>query len=157
MAALLTISELAVWAQETIEPDDEWAAAVLEAASDVVRDAANQPTWLRTTAPPRARQIASHLAARSYKNPDSIVGEGNLGPVGGDRFVEELAKALHLTAAEREELGRLGPAGATAGKGLWVQPFNATPYTAGDIYLPDDSGSDWQIPYLADGDLPALG
>jgi hypothetical protein len=157
MAALLTIPELGVWAQQDVGYDDEWAAAVLDAASDVVRTAASQPTWTRDTAPVRARQIASHLAARSYKNPDSIVGEGALGPVGGDRFVEELAKALHLTAAEIEELGKLAPSTAAGSGGLWIQPINATPVEDGDVYLADDSGSDWMIPYLAPDDIPALG
>lgn len=163
MAALLSIPDLSVWVVglggSAIEVDDEFAQAMVEAASDAVRTAAKQPTWTasgETAAPSRAKQIASHLAARSYLNPTSIQGEGNLGPLGGDRFVEELAKALHLTEAERDELAGMAPSGSSGG-GLWIQPINATFVEDGDIYLPDSSGSDWQIPYLAVDDLPALG
>lgn len=156
---LLTVSDLAVWAQRDVAPDDAWALAVVEAASDVVRAAAQQPTWLKATAPARARQIASHLAARTFKNPDSVQREGNLGPLGGDAVVEELARAMHLTEAEKLELAGLAPAGAAGGGGgFWVQPTTGSEAAEpGDVYLADDSGSDWMIPYLHPDDLPALG
>lgn len=159
MAALVTISELSAWARQEVGYDDAWAITVLEAASELVRSAAGQPTWERATAPARAKQICAHVAARTYLNPDSVSSEGNLGPLGGDRIVEELAKALHLTAAERDELGAMAPAGGGAGGrgGLWVQPINSTPLEGGDVYLADDSGSDWMIPYLAEDDIQALG
>lgn len=155
---LLGIPDLGTWTRQEIGYDDAWAAAVLEAASDLVRSAAQHPEWTAQTVPARARQICAHVAARTYLNPDSVSGEGGIGPIGGDRIVEELAKALHLTAAERDELEGMSPSGANGGGGgLWVQPINATPVEEGDVYLADDSGSDWMIPYLAADDLPALG
>lgn len=157
---LLTIPDLRAWARNSeIADDDPWALIVIEAASDLVRETAQQPTWTRESAPPRARQIASHLAARSYSNPDSIEFEGATGPIGGDRRAEEFAKSLHLTEAERLELEGMWPAGSTGGGGgLWVQPVGGgIAAVDGDTYLADDSGSDWMIPYLAEDDIPALG
>lgn len=155
MAALLTIPELAAWAREPVGYDDPWAQLVIESASELVCTTARQPTWTRETAPARAKQIAGHLAARSFKNPDSIEFEGAVGPLGGDRRSEAVAVALHLTDAERAELERLSP--GVAGGGLWVQPMTSGTATAGDVYLRDSSGSDWMIAYLAEGDMQALG
>jgi hypothetical protein len=156
---LLSVAELNVWltGRAVVLDGDAFAEEILFAASEKVRSTAGQPTWTAATAPPRARQICAHLAARSYLNPDSISAEGGIGPLGGDRTVEELAKALHLTQAETDELQALAPRSAVGGS-LWIQPVNGgVPVDDGDVYLADDSGSDWMIPYLAEHDLPALG
>lgn len=157
MAALVSIPELGVWCRQEIGYDDEFAVAILEAASEVVRSAARHAEWTAKTVPARAKQICAHLAARSYLNPDSVVGEGSIGPLGGDRYVEALATALHLTAAEREELETMASAGSARGS-LWIQPVGSnTLESPEDVYLPDHSGSDWMIPYLAPDDVRALG
>lgn len=155
---LVSVGELRVWAREPeIADDDAFANEILYAASEAVRAAARQPTWDIATAPPRARQICAHLAARSFLNPDSIQREGNLGPVGGDSRVEEMSVALQLTERETAELEGMRPTGSN-GRGLWVQPvMSGVNGTVRDVYLPDDSGSDWMIPYLHPDDLPALG
>lgn len=154
---LVSVGELRVWARDPdIAEDDAFANEILYAASEAVRAAARQPTWDINSAPPRARQICAHLAARSYLNPDSVNREGSLGPIGGDSRVEEMAIALHLTEREMLELEGMRPTGSS-GKGLWVQPISMPGSELRDVYLRDDSGSDWAIPYLHPNDLPALG
>lgn len=156
--ALLTLAEFSVWLTEDPENED-LANLMIEAASEAVMSAARQPTWTAsglTAAPVRARHIAAHLAVRSYKNLDSVQAEGTVGPIGGDRIVEELAKALHLTDAERAELEAMAPVSAGAGS-LWILPTaSGTASTDGDVYLADNSGSDWHIPYAASGDAFAF-
>lgn len=149
MASLVTVLELQAWpGAEGADFGDAFTTQILEAASEKVRLAARQPTWTRETAPIRARQIAWHLAGRSYANPGSLSRE-NIGPLGESR-VEDLARALHLTAAEEVELEALAPAGAIPmpGQGtLWVQPLRLeTPLDDGDIIIsgmvyahPDDA------------------
>lgn len=161
-ALLVSLSELAIWPGIGMIPEDarDFASYVLEAASEKVRLAAAQPGWTADSVPRRAKQIAWHLAARTYLNPDSVLAEGGVGPLGGDRTVEDMARALHLTSAEAEELALLAPEGSTAagGGGLWIQPIDGgTQVSDGTIYLTDSSGSDWMIPYLSEDDLPALG
>lgn len=150
---LLTLDDLAVWTRTEIADDDDWAPTVVEAASEVVRMAAGQPGWTMLSAPPRARQIAAHLAARSYLNPESVVREG-IGPLSEAR-AETLAQALHLTKTEQAELASMSPLalpgglpGQSAGRGgvLWVQPLHTSTPLEGDIVIgniayghPDDA------------------
>lgn len=146
-APLLTMAELRTWTRREIADDDAFALAVIDAASLKVRQAASQPDWTIDTVVPAARLIAIQLAKRTYLNPDAVIAEGGIGPIGGDRYIEDFARTLELTDLEREDLEGMSPAAATAGNGLWVQPM-----TRGDlestetVYYFDDSGSDWAIP-----------
>ncbi len=142
MAALATIDELRTWpGLADVGYDDALAVRILEAASDAVRLAAGQPAWTRASAPPRARQIAWHLASRSYANPGSVIREG-IGPLNEARS-EDLAQAMHLTKAERDELASMSPAAETGalpgqqqGGVLWVQPLTkSTPAEDSDIVI----------------------
>jgi hypothetical protein len=142
MAALTTIEELRTWpGLADVGFEDALAVRMIEAASDAVRLAAGQPAWTRASAPPRARQIAWHLAARSYANPGSVVREG-IGPLNEARS-EDLATALHLTTAERAELASMSPLanpgdlpGGRQGGVLWVQPLmKSTLVSDGDIVI----------------------
>lgn len=159
MTALLSLTEFALWMQPAEVDDEDKALLMMEAASELVRDTARQPTWTATgstAAPLRARHIAAHVAVRSYKNLDSIQAEGAVGPLGGDRIVEELAKALHLTDAERETLEGMQPKSTSAGS-LWILPTaTGTGGDEAEVYLADQSGSDWHIPYAASGDAYAF-
>lgn len=149
---LLSITELATWTRQVIADDDPFALAVISAASLRVREVASQPDWTLLTAPPSARLIAIQLAKRTYLNPDAVVAEGGLGPIGGDRFIEDFARTLELTEYERTTLEGLAPAGEV-GKGsrLWVQETTRGDLeTATDVYYFDNSGSDWAIPMYAD-------
>src|SRR5690349_9781314 len=51
-------------------------------------------------APRHAVMIAEQLAKRAYTNPDAIVASGSIGPIGGDRTVEDFARTFELTPAE---------------------------------------------------------
>jgi hypothetical protein len=151
-APFLTVAELATWTRQEIVADDPFALVVIDAASLRVREAASQPTWTLADIPKSARLIAIQLAKRTYLNPDAIVAEGGLGPIGGDRFIEDFARTLELTEYERATLEGLAPAGAI-GKGsrLWVQETTRGDLeTAVDVYYFDNSGSDWAIPMYAD-------
>jgi len=149
---LLTVSEMSVWTRQEIDPADAWALTVVAAASDVVRAAARQPTWTRATAPVRARQIASHLAARTFTNPGSVSSEG-LGPI-SERRVEELSRALHLTEAEQSELERLAPTGARGA--LWIQPVGSNALVSQPVFLAASAASDWLIEYAHPDDAYAF-
>lgn len=160
---LLTVSELTIWCRPLgvdVDPADPFVPELIAAASDKVRTAAGVgDLWPDVaSAPSRARQIASHLAARSYANPESITTDGSLGPLGGDRRAEDLSRALHLTASEEAELISLGKAVLGTGNGgLWIQPVgidNTVQSLDAYLYAGD---SDWGIPYLSDDEYLALG
>ncbi len=155
---LLTMRDLDAWVTtQEVDPGDEWGKICIAAASDKVRSTANQPTWTIATAPVRARQIAAHLASRSFVNPESISTDGALGPLGGDRRVEELSRALHLTAAEILELEGMSPAGGVGGgSSLWIQPIDGGGVLGEDtLYFGTDPASDWMLPYLSADDVAA--
>ena len=157
MTPLLTVAQLAVWAQRDIDDDDEFAIVVINAASLVVAEKAWHTDWLeiiapalaRVPAPARAVLIAIQLAKRTFMNPHAIVGEGAIGPIGGDRIVEDFARTLELTLVEITELEDLRPGASqfSSGNGLWTQPIStARPgITYATIYIPD--GSDPLFPF----------
>lgn len=151
MADLITIQELAIWARREIEPDDTFATTVISAASLVVAETAQHPEWTRTgltAAPPRAKLICATLAKRTYLNPDAVVREGSVGPIGGDTVVEDFARTLELTEAEIATLqGFVGEGTGAVYSGLWVQPTTRGELEMGDVFIPDSGGSDWMIPY----------
>lgn len=152
MANLLTVADLKIWpgVEADLEADDPWALFCISAASTKVNDVAGHPEWTKLSAPPRARQIALHLTARSFLNPDSVIQEGNTGPLGGDRIADDFAHAFELTPSEEAELAGLVPGAALAGKGLWIQPLTpGVEMELPDVFLLDDSGSDWAIPYAS--------
>jgi hypothetical protein len=151
MADLITLQELATWARREIEPDDTFAATVISAASLVVSETAQHPEWTRsgaTAAPPRAKLICAMLAKRTYLNPDAVVREGSIGPIGGDSYIEDFARTLELTAAETATLqGFIGDGTGAAYGGLWIQPTTRGDLEMQGVFIPDSGGSDWMIPY----------
>lgn len=141
-APLVTLADLAVATEADVPVErEDFARMVLEAASDVVREAAQQPTWTRDTVPVAARRIALWLARRTFLNPDAIT-RSNVGPL-GEATVEDYARTLELTPAERSTLLRLAPVGADTGAGsLFLQPLaKSTPVVGGTIWTPDEAGS----------------
>lgn len=151
MTPLLDRDTLALVAREEPLSNVEWADYCIQAASVIVADTANHPDWLGlaadgtdlgapVAAPRRAVMIAEQLAMRSYKNPDAIVAEGSLGPIGGDRYLDEFARTFELTTAERETLEAIArdsyPAAAT---GLVVIDIEVRPRPTwrDTIWLPD--------------------
>lgn len=151
MTPLLTLDTLRIIARETIPDGDEWALYCIDSASTMVADEAGHPDWIGydalgnaippVAAPRRAVMIAEQLAMRSFKNPDAVVSEGNVGPLGGDRTVEEFARTFTFTQMELDYLERVNTAtgitGGTTG-GLYTLTIdNAAAVLTQTIYLPD--------------------
>lgn len=159
MRTLLALDDLRGWTQETIADDDVLAANVILGASYKVADAASHLDWLDDAyageVPYRATLIANLLAKRSYQNPNSIIAEGGVGPIGGDRYVEEFAKFLTLTATEIAELEDLATPAAGAVGGLSVITMENRPGPALDptYYAPDlDPRADvWPVGTIGSG------
>lgn len=155
MTPLLTIATLAIITRSDIEPDDDFATWVINGASLVVASAADHDDWVNDPgtglipAPARAVLIAENLAKRTYLNPDSIIAEGSIGPIGGDRYVEDFARAFELTAYEREILGGLAGGTSNSVGGLWTQATENRPGYGLDttIYLPDldERAGSWPV------------
>lgn len=137
-ASLVALSDFATWTGLELDAaaEDQLANLMIQAASEKVRSTASQPLWTVQNAPLRARQIATHLAVRSYQNPEAVEREGNLGPLGGDQRVREFAMTLHLTQAETIELLGLAPESVqSAGSALWVQPLHVSVPLPTDIVI----------------------
>ena len=153
MPNLVSIDAFATWVRQDIGTvaADPFAALVLQTATEIVCDAASQPNWQiqspPVTVPRKAIRICMFLAVRTYLNPDGTVAEA-VGPL-NERRPESMAIAamnMQLLPDEETELSGLAPDGST---GLWVQPTTRTDDGGEDpaVYIPDDSGSDWWIPY----------
>lgn len=153
---LITAPELATWAQLDESNFSDFEEMVIEKAQYLVADEAGHPEWVVediATVPYRARIICLNLARRTLKNPDQIVQEGGIGPIGGDRVRDSAAMAMELSPAEKEELHGLRGDGTTP-PGLWVQPLGEGLPTLGTTaYVPDISGSDWLVPFGTLGDV----
>lgn len=124
----------------------------IQAASVLVADAAGHPDWIGVAsdgtsmtpvvAPRRAVMIAEQLAKRAYKNPDAIVSEGSVGPIGGDRTVEDFARTFEFTPTEAAYLEQVkldtGLVGTTR-PALWTLEIEVRPYSPrwATIWLPD--------------------
>lgn len=152
MTTLITMEQFATWARQdpATVAADPFATLVLQTATEIVCDTAEQPNWETQTPPmtvPRkAKRVCMFLAGRTYLNPDGTVAE-NVGPL-GERRPESMAIAaanMQLLPSEEEILVGLVPDGPA---GLWVQPTTRKDKAEDDVvYLPDNSGSDWWIPY----------
>lgn len=148
---LLTLDELRTWTRRTIADADPFATAVISAASLKVLNECNNPVeWVDvSTTPAMARMIAVQLAKRTYLNPDAIVAPGGVGPIGGDRYVEDFARTLELTESELETLAKLeGVTTQGEQSGFWVLQVGEPEGVDPILYLRDSDGSNWMIPFL---------
>jgi len=161
--ALLTLRELEVWSRTPITTENgEFANMVIEAVSQrVLFECGNPVGWDELTTPPVVRTVVIAVASRTFRNPDSIVSEGGIGPIGGDRYAETLARALYFTMSELDILhnapGAL-PLDRSGGR-LWVlgvepeeepSPIIFVFDTAGPAMLlaGDNAGANWAIPFI---------
>lgn len=152
MPTLVSIDQFATWTRQDIATvaADPFATLVLQTATEIVCDAASQPNWELQSPPvvvPRkAVRICMFLAGRTYLNPDGTVSE-SVGPL-NERRPEAMAMAaanMQLLPGELADLASLVPDGPA---GLWVQPTTRADAAEDNVvYLPDNSGSDWYIPY----------
>ena len=154
MMLLLDRETLGLLVSEDPLVNPEFADYVIQGASVMVSDAAGRPDWLGiaadgsdidpVAAPRRAVMIAEQLAKRSYQNPDSIITEGNIGPIGGDRKVEDFARAFEFTPVEQAYLDdinlRTGIVDNGGVSGVWTLGFEVRPSYGVDwatIFLPE--------------------
>lgn len=152
MATLISMEQFATWTRQDVGAvsADPFATLVLQTATEIVCDTAEQPNWeLQTPAvvvPRKAKRVMMFLAGRTYLNPDGTISE-SVGPI-NERRPEAMAMAaanMQLLPGEEQLLLTLAPDGST---GLWIQPTTREDMLLDDtVYLPDSSGSDWWIPY----------
>lgn len=151
---LLTAAEVATWAQLDVADFGAFETMVIDQAQQLVAQEAKHAEWYDTTpiadVPFRARLIALNLARRTIVNPNQVLQEGSIGPIGGDRVRDAAALAMELSDAERAELHGLRGDG-TMTSGLWVLPTDQSDRILSDIYVFDESGSDWGIPFATVG------
>lgn len=173
---LITDHELAVWSGRT---DAEVTGSDL--AQDVITKMSQYARFLGfyplpeeqwgwqtiLTTPFDVKLVVLKVARRAFNNPDEVVQEGNIGPIGGDRVRDEAALSLELTETERATLTKYNPAGdpetgdtAT----LWVQPTfggTETQLQTSPLYVGDDQQinletsadpREWKIPLFNPGD-----
>ena len=127
-----------------------FATMIIDLGSDLIRDKAHHPEWDQNTVPFRAKMICLLVCKRAFQNPDGVLVEGSLGPIGGDRVTDVQAAGLYLTEAEEADLAALVGDGtpATNPNRLWVLQNTGGIPEASTGYVFDDSGSDWAIPYV---------
>lgn len=130
MSALATLAEFEARYGQTLSGTDETRAeALLEDASVLVRDVADESDWDDTTAPARAVQIVLAVALRAYNNPDGLinerVGDASWGWWHGTQ------PGVYLTKDEADALRRLGDTSMRV-------VTNVTPYN-------DDDADSWGL------------
>lgn len=133
MADLLTTATLAKWTQEDpaeVEADP-FAKDVIDKVSQLicyigghdgtVLDANGDtlPEWTLelgpTQAPIDVQMVALKVIKRSYQNPDQVVQEGSIGPLGGDRVADIQALFMDFTEDERKVIAKYNPNGDPSG------------------------------------------
>lgn len=187
MADLLTTATLAKWTQE--EPADvavdPFAIDVINKVSQLVCfigghdgtkvDAAGDPIpeWDLALGPTQApidvQMVALKVIKRSYQNPEQVLQEGSIGPLGGDRVADAQALFLDFSDEERATISKYNPDGDPTISGTAGEVFvlattrgaeTSMPQTS-PLYMGDDqqinlgSSSDpreWMIPLFNPGD-----
>lgn len=117
MADLLTTETLARWTQN--DPAevaaDPFAVDLIDKVSQLVQFIGGHPEWSlepdETKAPFDVQMVVLQVCKRSYENPTRIIQEGNIGPLGGDRFADEQALFMDLTETERATIAKYNPDG----------------------------------------------
>jgi hypothetical protein len=161
--ALLTLRELEIWSRTEITTENgDLANMLIDAVTQrVLFECGNPDGWNELTTPAVVRSVVIPLASRSFRNIDSIAAEGSIGPIGGDRFVEDMARALELTQAELDILHNAPGAlpTATSGGRLWVLGTEDVEEPSPIIYMfdapgpamvlvGDNAGANWAIPMI---------
>lgn len=158
--ALITEGELATICRLDAIPVARQAHAtmVIDLASDLIRDTAEHKEWTSATVPFRAKLICLLVAKRSFQNPDAVLVEGSVGPIGGDRVTALHALGLYLSDVEKADLVALRGDGtqATNPNRLWVLTNGGGIPESTTGYVFDDSGSDWAIPYVDLGETDLM-
>lgn len=168
MSDLITPVELARWTQTPladIEADD-FATEVMEKVSELARFLGGQEDWTYATAPFDVKMVVLKICKRTYSNPDQVVQEGSVGPIGGDRVLDAAALLFDLTDSERATLTKYNDDGDPDGGGgsLWVlRTTRGGPdlRTEPILYVDDNqqinidstnAAPSWSIPMFSPGD-----
>jgi hypothetical protein len=171
MADLLTTEALATWTGK--DPGDvatdPYAVDVIVQVSDYLCFLGGHPLWTyapgANQAPIDVRMLALKVIRRTYVNPDQVVAEGNLGPIGGDRVADHAALAFELTDAERKIVAKYNADGdPEVGGQIWIQPtYTGTDLATEEVtlFVGDDQQvaladsadpREWKIPLFSPGD-----
>lgn len=167
---LITDHELAVWAgvEDSVVTGSALAQDVITKMSSYARFLGFAPLpeidygWqTRDTTPFDVKLAVLKVCRRSFTNPDEVVQEGNIGPIGGDRLRDTAALSMELTELERKIFTKYNAAGDPEtgdSETLWVQPTDrgddailvpATLYVGDDGQINLSTSADpreWKIP-----------
>ncbi|MDQ3275340.1 MAG: hypothetical protein M3Q39_10020 [Actinomycetota bacterium] len=162
----ITLEEFALWCKRKIAANDERANLILRATIILINDTAglyDTAAWTADTAPDRVKLIYIGVAKRNYLNPNQVIREGSIGPIGGDAYAESFAAGMDLTDYEITELQRLAGVVNTSGQGdITVISFTTGRGRRGGnaYFLGDKPGSDPILMFTATGDpyyFPVVG
>lgn len=140
------IASLEAWVGNPIDADDARAAAVLSAATDLVRGYANR-AWDDATTPDEVSVVVIQVAARVWRNPSGALSR-SAGPF-SETYAQDVAQGMFLSAGEQSILNRYR---VTASGLNTVTTTREDPRT-GTIYVPTGPPpSGYPFPwYAADG------
>ena len=151
-----TLEHLAILSKKdpAVVENDPFAQLIMERATELCISAAGIPSPEWEPHPPLVpgpvRTICLFVAFRTYNNPKSVINSG-VGPI-SESILAQHAAAMTLTEAEEEELGAIGEENGVGG--LWVLSTTGGTETLMETqHLPDNSPTDWWIPYFANGDV----
>lgn len=153
MADLISASTMATWCRVDVATlaGDPFATDIRKKVSDLVRQLAGHPEWTAETIPPDVQVLVIWVCKRTYTNPDQETST-NVGPL-GSRVLDEAALAMSLTESERATLQDYNGS-LTETSGLWTLSVGGVgPLLEPTVYVPDDSGSDWMIPFMDPNDV----
>lgn len=184
MADLLTTEALATWTQK--DPGDvaadPFAEEVISSVSaylcflgghdgtQVAEDGITPiPEWTYEPGPDQApmdvRMLALKVIRRTYTNPDQVVQEGNVGPIGGDRVADDATALFNLTENERRVVTKYNDEGdPEEGGQLWIQPIGSDQQLSLEdpvLFVGDNlqvnlettnAAPEWKIPLFSPGD-----
>lgn len=175
MAALLTTQTLARWTQN--DPDevaaDEFAVDLIEKLSALVCFLGGHPEWTLEPgvdqAPVDVQMVMLQVAKRSYQNPDQVLQEGSVGPLGGDRVADIQALFMDFSESERRTIAKYNVDGdptpqdgageiftlATTRGDETTMPQTSPLYVTDDQQVNLDTSADprpWMIPLFNPGD-----
>jgi len=167
MADLLTLATLAKWTQEDAGEvaADPFAADLIDKISQLAcfigghdgthldEDGDIIPEWDLeiglTQAPIDVQMVVLKVCKRSYENPDQVIQEGGIGPLGGDRVADIQALFMDFTDDERATIAKYNPDGDPNGTEGAGEVFVLATTRGDETTLPQTSplyiGDDQQI------------
>ena len=126
---MASVSDLADWLGDEIEPNDPRAVALLRRASALVRSEAGQE-WADEV-PDDVQGVVIAVAARVWSNPNSAI-QRTAGSF-SERLSERAAEGMYLTDEERRVLSRY--ASVRFGIGT-IRTYREDGYGGGPVWVP---------------------